>query len=360
MTPTSSLEITASRHFTAWLAEQRLSLAVTTYTAGKLFLLGVKPDGRLSAFQRAFPRCLGLCAHDAGQTLWLTAQHQIWRLENMLPPGGTDRDYDRLYSPQVGFVTGDVDAHDTAVDADGEVVFVNTLFSCLAANSQRASFRPLWQPPFVSKLAAEDRCHLNGLAMQDGRPKYVTACSRSDVADGWRDHRSDGGCVIDVASGDVMLDGLSMPHSPRVERGRLWLLNSGRGDFGFLDPSSGRWESVAFCPGYARGLALHGDWAVVGLSRPREQTFRGLPLDDALAARQALPRCGLQVIDLRSGDAPHWVRFSEPIEELYDVAVLPDCRLPKALGFQTDEIRHQVWSETDAGPVTRWSATPRE
>jgi len=162
----------------------------------------------------------------------MTTQFQNWRLENMLQPSQTDGDFDRLYVPQAGFVTGDVDAHDIAFDADSQVVFVNTLFSCLATNSDRANFRPLWRPPFISKLAAEDRCHLNGLAMRGGRPKYVTTCSRSDMADGWRDHRADGGCVIDVASGEVVVASLSMPHSPRFYRDRLWLLNSGQGDFG--------------------------------------------------------------------------------------------------------------------------------
>ena len=50
----------------------------------------------------------------------------------------------------------------------------NTLFSCLAAASPTHTFRPLWRPPFVSRLAPEDRCHLNGLALRDGEPRYVT------------------------------------------------------------------------------------------------------------------------------------------------------------------------------------------
>lgn len=352
------LNITASRHFTSWLAEQRVSLAVTTYQANKLFLLGVKPDGRLSAFERTFPRCMGMCATNEGQTLWLTSQHQIWRLENMLLPGQDDKGFDRLYVPQAGFVTGDLDAHDIAIDADGRVIFVNTLFSCLATNSDRVSFQPLWKPPFISKLAAEDRCHMNGLALQDGQAKYVTACSRSDVADGWRDHREDGGCVLEVPSGNVVATGLSMPHSPRVYREKLWLLNSGRGEFGWVEADSGRFESVAFCPGYARGLAFHGDWAVIGLSRPREQTFKGLPLDEQLSRRQSTARCGLQIVDLRTGDAPHWVRFEDPVHELYDVALLPDARLPKALGFRSDEIRHTIWYDEDGRRGT-WSAGTR-
>src|SRR5690606_29974768 len=124
------------------------------------------------------------------------------------------------------------------------------LFGCLATTSETHSFVPLWKPPFASRLAAEDRCHLNGLALKDGRPKYVTAVSQSDVADGWRDQRTRGGCVVDVESNEIIATGLSMPHSPRWYRDRLWLLNSGTGFLGTLDTGSGRFEEVAFCPGY--------------------------------------------------------------------------------------------------------------
>lgn len=136
---------------------------------------------------------------------------------------------DRLYVPQDSFVTGDLDIHDLAVENSGRLVFVNTLFGCLATTSDTHSFVPLWKPPFIDRLAAEDRCHLNGLALENGRAKYVTAVSRSNVADGWRDRRHDGGCVINVQSNEIVATGLSMPHSPRVYRGRLWVHNSGTG-----------------------------------------------------------------------------------------------------------------------------------
>jgi uncharacterized protein (TIGR03032 family) len=211
-----SLELNASRQFSAWLYEQNLSLAFTTYQAGKLFFIGLQPDGKLSVFERTFERCMGLYAN--GNSLYMSSLYQLWRLENSLPPGQTHNGYDALYLPQVGYVTGDLDIHDVAMGAfpqsfkRGEkispegtseaqkLIFVNTLFSCLGTMSETHSFVPLWQPPFISKLAAEDRCHLNGLAMREGRPRYVTAVSESDVADGWREHRRSGGCVIEVAT----------------------------------------------------------------------------------------------------------------------------------------------------------------
>lgn len=338
MTETASLEINSSRQFTHWMLEQQLSLAFTTYQAGKLFLLGLQPNGRLSVFERTFNRCLGLWSN--GQTLWMSSLYQLWRFENVLERGQTAGGYDRLYVPQVGYTTGDLDIHDVTVEANGRVVFVNTLFGCLATTSETHSFVPLWKPPFLSKLAAEDRCHLNGVALEDGRVAYATAVSQSDVADGWRDRRHDGGCVIDVRSDEVIATGLSMPHSPRVYRDKLWLLNSGTGHFGFIDRSSGRFEQVAFCPGYLRGLSFHGDYAIVGLSKSREnKTFSGLALDENLRAGDAEARCGLQVIDLRTGDVLHWIRMEGVVTELYDVVSLPGVIRPQALGFKTDEIR---------------------
>jgi hypothetical protein len=362
-TSASSLEITASRQFTSWLAEQNLSLAFTTYQAGKVFFIGLQANGQLSVFERTFERCMGLYAE--GSTLYMSSLYQLWRFENALSAGQVHSGYDAVYVPQVGYITGDVDVHDVVVGVPpqpplsrgeqetlspqpplsrgeqetlpsqpplargeqekqnfvpplsnrsdrsfsedeeglGGVIFVNTLFSCLATVSEKYSFIPLWQPPFISKLAAEDRCHLNGLALRDGQPRYVTAVSQSDVADGWRDRRRDGGCVIDISSNEIILTGLSMPHSPRWYKDKLWLLNSGTGEFGYADIERGVFEPVAFCPGYMRGCAFCGDFAIVGLSKPRHnKTFSGLSLDDNLRTKDAEPRCGLLVIDLRSGE----------------------------------------------------------
>lgn len=332
------LEISTSRQFLSWLAEQRLSIALTTYQIGKLFLLGLKENNELSVFERTFNRCMGMCPTKNG--LYMSSLYQVWRFENLFTHGEQQDGYDRLYLPQVGYTTGDIDIHDMAVDADGRLIFVNTLFGCLATLSETHSFKPLWRPPFISKLAAEDRCHLNGLAMKDGRPAYVTAVGQSDVVDGWRDHRAGGGVVIDVRTNQIVCSGLSMPHSPRWHQGRLWLLNSGTGEFGYVDLTAGRFVPVTFCAGYMRGLSFHGDFALIGLSKPRHnKTFSGLPLDEALKARKAEPRCGIQVIDLRTGDTVHWVRFEGVVEELYDVVALPGVRRPMALGFKTDEIR---------------------
>ncbi|MEG4405844.1 TIGR03032 family protein [Microcoleus sp. MON2_D5] len=364
-TATPTFEINASRQFTSWLASQNLSLVFTTYQAGKVFFIGLRQNGELSVFERTFERCMGLYAHNS--SLYMSSLYQLWRLENALEPGQVADGCDAVYVPQVGYITGDLDIHDVVLVEPpqppklrgeqqvepqvpslnngelGGVVFVNTLFSCLATISETKSFVPLWKPPFISKLAAEDRCHLNGLAMRDGQPRYVTAVSQSDVADGWRDKRKDGGCVMDISTNQAIATGLSMPHSPRWYNDKLWLLNSGRGEFGYLDLERGVFEAVAFCPGYLRGLSFCGDFAVVGISKPRHnKTFSGLALDEQLQAKQAQARCGLLVIDLRSGDIVHSLRIEGVVEELYDVQVLPGVRRPMAIGLKTDEIRRVI------------------
>ena len=264
--PEEKFALTSSRHFPEWLARAGASLAFTTYQAGKLFLIGLKPGGRLAVFERTFARCMGLGVSADARSLVLATQYQLLRFDNVVPKGGAHGEHDAVFSPHAIWVTGDVDAHDVALPADGRPMFVNTLFSCIATVSDGYSFKPLWRPPFVSKLAPEDRCHLNGLALEGERPRYVTLVADSDVADGWRDRRADGGMLIDVATGEAVLRGLSMPHSPRLHGSRLWLLNSGTGELGFVDRDAKKFVPVAFCPGYARGLAFVGPYAIVGLS----------------------------------------------------------------------------------------------
>jgi uncharacterized protein (TIGR03032 family) len=372
------LNAIGSRYFLDWLAQQHCSLAFTTYQTGKLFLVGRKsasgavvPSGQadqaLSIFERTYNHCMGMWASPDGRTIWLSSRYQIWRLEQapanavpyvpakdtvpanetapdsgdvqQLPPAWVGRGYDFAYIPRVGYTTGHIDVHDLAIDDDGRLIFVNTMFGCLATFSERANFQPLWRPPFLSALVPEDRCHLNGLAMQGGRPAFVTVVSRSDVADGWRDKRHDGGCVLEVPTGETVCAGLSMPHSPRWYRDRLWVLNSGTGEFGHVDLAGGRFVPIAFCPGYLRGLTFHGDYAIATLSKPRHVSFQGLELNERLAQKGAEPQCGLQIIDLRSGVITEWLRLDGTlVTELYDAVVLPGVRQPMAVGFKTNEI----------------------
>jgi uncharacterized protein (TIGR03032 family) len=324
------------------MADQQVSLALTTYQSNKLILLGRTPEVTIAPLCRNLERPMGLYA--SATELYLAGRYQLWRLADALEPGENHQGYDRLLVPRQSWVTGDIDIHDLSIDGERRPVFVSTMFGCLATVDDRHSLRPIWKPPFLSRVAAEDRCHLNGLAMLDGRPKYVTAVARTDAVDAWREHRRDGGCVVDVESGEIVVHGLSMPHSPRIHRGKLWVLNSGTGWFGWVDIDRGEFVPLTFCPGYARGLAFHGDYAVVGLSAPRKNwTFAGLELEDSLKAKGAKARCGALVINLRTGDAVHWVRFEgDHVRELYDVAVVPGCARPYVVGFYSEEIKLHV------------------
>ncbi|MDM8553511.1 TIGR03032 family protein [Desulfococcaceae bacterium HSG7] len=343
----SPVEIDVSRHFLQWLYEERISLAFTTYQTNRLFLIGLKPDGALSTFERLFDRPMGL--HAASERLYMSSRYQLWRFDNILPTGELYDGYDKLFVPRTGHTTGDLDVHDIVLNKRGQVTFVNTLYSCLAVLSDRHSFTPIWQPPFISELIPQDCCHLNGLATDDGEPAYVTSVSRSDVPSGWRQKRHKSGCLTDVRTDEIILSGLSMPHSPRIYRDKLWLLNSGRGEFGYADKDKGEFVPVTFCPGYLRGLAFYKNFALVGLSKPRhERTFSGLDLDQRLTDKDAEPRCGLAIIDLDSGHIAHWVWIEGNVAELYDVQILPEVRRPMALGFKTDEIARIVTFEQNS------------
>lgn len=337
---TSGLEVVTSPHFNDWLNKSCLSLAFTTYQAGKIFLIGVQPNGRLSIFERTFDRCMGLWVQKS--SLYLSSSYQIWGFINALSAKQTYQGYDYLYIPQVSYVTGDLDIHDLVIDAQGRSIFANTLFNCLGTVSDTHSFVPLWQPPFISQLVAEDRCHLNGIALQDGKVRFVTTIGQTDIANDWREHRRDGGCVIDVQSNQIVATGLSMPHSPRWYQNKLWLLNSGTGEFGYINLEQGIFEPIAFCPGYLRGCAFYQNYALVGLSQSRNKTFSGLLLDERLSQAATESWCGLIVIDITTGKIIHWLRLKGIVRELYDVAVLPSVKRPMMIGLKSDEIKHMI------------------
>ena len=337
------LKVKTSPQILTWLDEQKLSIAITTYQVGKLILLGLNKQDDLSIIERTFQRCMGMCRTDNG--LYVSSLYQIWQLENVLQKNQQHEGFDKLYIPQVGYTTGGVDTHDMAVDTQGKLIFVNTSFSCLATLSHTHSFKPFWKPHFIDKLVAEDRCHLNGLAMKNGQPAYVTAISQSNHKEGWRNHRFNGGVVINIENNSIVATGLSMPHSPRWYRGKLWLLNSGTGEFGYLDVNTGYFESVCFCAGFMRGLSFQGDFAIIGLSKPRK-TFNGLALEDNLKLHNKQPQCGIQIINLKTGNIEHWLYLEGIVNELYDVVSLPKTRCPMMLGFKTDEIQHILSMET--------------
>ncbi|AYJ87275.1 TIGR03032 family protein [Sphingomonas paeninsulae] len=338
--------ITVSRGLPNWLNTNRVSLAYTSYQTGQLFLVGVQPDGTVSFNQQNYVRAMGLC-HD-GNRLFIGSLFQIWRLENMLRPGekgnGT---FDRVFIPREAHTTGDIDIHEMGVDRTGRLIFVNTKYSCLATVDPQHSFRPLWKPDFISKLVGEDRCHLNGLAMSEGVPRYVSAVSQTDMLAGWRERRISGGVVIDVATNKVVTDQLSMPHSPRLSDGQLYVLDSGRGQIVRVDPETGSKEDIAFCPGFLRGMTIHNGYAIVTASKPRDGTFKDLPLQAEIAKRDGEPWCGIFIVNLRHGDIVEWIKLDGAVAELFDVAVVPGASCPMSLGPNTLEVESTISFDSD-------------
>jgi uncharacterized protein (TIGR03032 family) len=322
--------------FPALLQQLGASLLISTYQANKLLVARAAGAG-LSMLVRTFDRPMGVAAD--GPRLALGTRKEVWLLRNApdiaprIEPAGH---HDACFMPRSCQVTGDIGVHEMAW-AGEELWIVNTRFSCLCTLHTDYSFVPRWRPPFITALAAEDRCHLNGVAVVDGQVKYATALGESDAAGGWRADKPQGGCLIDVSSGEIISRRLSMPHSPRWHDGRLWLLESGTGQLVLVDPATGSRQRIAELPGFARGLALCGPYAFVGLSKIRKTSaLDGVPL----AERRDQLKCGVTVVDLRSGRVIAMLDFQTAVEEIFDVQLLPGLRFPEVIGFQQETIQH--------------------
>jgi uncharacterized protein (TIGR03032 family) len=340
------VEKSCSRGLAAWLAGNNLSLAISSYQTGRVYLVGSDKQGRVAFFERLFERAMGIVGN--AQRIYLGSLYQLWRFENVLRSNEVIHgQFDKCYVPRNAQTIGDLDIHELGIRTNGKVVFINTKYSCVAELSQTHSFKAIWKPDFISKLAPEDRCHLNGLAMVDGAPKYVTAVCKSDGVDGWRDRRSEGGVVIDIDTNEIVCEGLSMPHSPRWANGKLWVLNAGTGQLGWVDFATKSFVPLAFLPGFARGLSITGNTAAVGLSKPRNQRFEGLQLDAELSKRDIEPWCGVQIVSLVNGDVLQWIRFEGDISEIFDLCFLPNVRNPMMVGLRTPEIRELITFETE-------------
>lgn len=327
------------------LRQLRCALLVSTYQAGKLVAIGVGDNG-LHFSMHQFDQAMGVAV--TRQTVAVGARDQVWllkdnsRLAPLIEPRGT---YDRCYLARSSTVTGGIHCHELAWgkgdDGRPELWVVNTRFSCLATLDPDYSFVPRWRPPFVSQLAGEDRCHLNGVGMRDGRPAFVTVMAQSDEVGGWRADKNTTGCVLDVAGGEPVTAGLAMPHSPRWHAGRLLVLNSGHGTLEEVDLASGARTEIEAAPGFTRGLACYANLAFVGLSRIRETAvFGGVPI----AARHEELKCGVGVIDLTTGTTVATFEFESGIEEIFDVQVVPESRCIALGGERPDAGQEEeIW-----------------
>jgi uncharacterized protein (TIGR03032 family) len=331
-----------SESLPALLTQLRLSVLISTYQTGHLVVLAAR-QGRLVLTFHQFERAMGVAVKPG--TIAVCTRKEVWFLRDapdiaakLQPPGH----YDACFLARTTHFTDDIEAHESAW-VEGEFWIVNTLFSCLSALHPHYSFAPRWRPPFVSALRPEDRCHLNGLAIVEGQPRYVTALAETDSPGGWRAVKHNGGCLIEVPNGRLLVRGLALPHSPRVQGQQIFFLHSGKGELDVAHSLTGQVTAVAPLPGVARGLALYGGFAFVGLSRARP-TLEGVPI----AARRDELRCGLWVVDLRTGAIMAHLEFCTGVEEIFDVQVLPGIVFPYVSG---------PWAERDTGQPL-WTIPP--
>jgi uncharacterized protein (TIGR03032 family) len=312
------------------LQEIQASLLVSTYQSGRVILARAEPDGGLNTHFRAMTMPMGM-AVDRNQIAIGTKKRVTTYVDHplvapKLPPAGS---HDGCFLPLSSHVTGDIRIHDLAW-AGGELWAVSTRFSSLVTVGGETSFTPRWRPSFVTAMAAEDRCHLNGCAVVEDKVRFVTALGLTDTPGGWRDDKAHGGVIIDITNDEVVARGLSMPHSPRWYDGNLWVLESGKGELGVVDLLTGRVQVVAVLPGFTRGLTFAGPYAFVGLSEVRESVFRGLPI----AAEQAR-ECGVWVVDVRRGETVAFIRFTGRVTEIFDVQLLRGYRWPELAEVET-------------------------
>lgn len=317
--PKQALRSRAHGNFAEWLASSGGSLAVTTYTSGKLVLVNSRA-GRLRFRTLRFPRPMGLAL--SGRRLALAVQERILLFQRAAT--------DAVFLPHREFVTGKLDAHDVAIGRRG-LHFVNTRWNCLARATTRCRFVLSWQPPFIPDMTRRDLCHLNGLGMEGGRPAMATAFCATSHAGGWREtNRFTSGVLIDVTHNQVVARGLCMPHSPRRHQHQWWLCNSGHGTLEKFDPSTGRCEEVCALPGFTRGLCFVDNHALVGLSKIRPEHILDAP---PVQGRHPQTRAGIALVDFNTGTQTGLLEFVHGGSEVYEVLFLPQITRPGLVSF---------------------------
>jgi len=334
----------STRHFTTWLSDQRCCLIVTSYKAHKVLTVGLDNKGEVSIWFTDVGRAMGI-THNEG-TLWCSNVGNLISYKNkgeqLHPEHGK---FDANFIPQTAFFSGDVDVHDLCQTSTGEVYYISALFSCICKPSVEDSFTPVWRPPWIDRLAAEDRCHLNGMCLVDDVPRYVTSACRSNEAGGWRDIKGEG-VVYDVVEDKVICDNLWNPHSPRWYQGKLWILESGTGYFGYIEDE--KFVKCCFIPAFLRGLNFINNFAVICGSLDRhDKSFGELPLGKALEDKGISSKCGVWIVNLDTFDILHSLTFNDPVTELYDVVTIPNARRGRVLDLSDQTLLNQFYVDRD-------------
>lgn len=318
-----------TQNLTDILQQCGISLVISTYQAGKLIVVRAEEKSVNTHF-RMFKQPMGIAADH--EKIALGTAYEVWEFRNV-PAAAKKLDsphkHDACYLPRDRHITGDIDIHEMAYCKD-ELWFINTRFSCLCTLDRKNSFVPRWRPPFVSAYGLGDRCHLNGLAVRDEQPRYVTALGTTDTKQGWRENKARGGILMDISTNEFIAQGLSMPHSPRWYRDQLWVLESGEGSLATVDLETGKLNTVIQLPGFTRGIDFWGPLAFIGLSQVRETAvFSGIPITERLTERI----CGVWVVNIETAQAIAFLRFEDAVQEIFAVSVLPGIRFPEVISW---------------------------
>ncbi len=310
-----------------------ISLMLSTYQSGKVIMLCAQ-DGRLTQLLRDFDRPMGIASNGDQLALALRLNVVIFRNDAGLAktyPKQQDT-YDSLYFPVATNKTDFIDTHDLFFSKHG-LIAVNTAFSCLVQIDGTFSFKLVWKPGFISDLQNEDRCHLNGMAIDEqGEVRYVTAFGETDIAEGWRENKLDGGVLIDVQKNTTIVSGLAMPHSPRIHQGQLYVLSSASEELLMINTEQGTTELIVKLEGFIRGLTFYGDYAFIGTSKLRKtHTFSDLPI------AQKEINAGVHIVNLKTKSKVGEILYDDDVEEIYDVHVLPGKLRPNILNIPMSE-----------------------
>jgi protein O-GlcNAc transferase len=334
-----NLTFTYSPNFLEWFKNNNCGIVATSYKTNMVYSLGVVHDNtdnidKLSLWFNWHNRPTAICAD--GDHIWLSTMHQILKCSNSNSKDDLDEGFDACYVPMVSHNTQHIDGHDFMTKKDGTLLFVNTKFSCISSLSDKYNFNVEYVPPWISRVAPEDRCHLNGMCLDENdNIKYISSVCDSDVQDGWRNRRKgEEGFIYDVQEDKKACENLTMPHSPRIYNGKLWLLNSGKGEFGYVE--DGKFVPLVFIPGFLRGLDFVGKYAIIGSSLDRhEGRFSDLMLGDILKEKKIEARCGIYVVDTTNGFIINQIEFDNVIE-MYDVKIIKNVQRPRIISFDSE------------------------
>ncbi len=313
------------------LSKLNCSIAITTYQAGKLIFISPKDENSLIQLPRTFEKPMGIAQDKENDRLAIATKDEIVILANSPELAAhypnAPKKYDALYMPRATYHTGTLDIHDLSFGQNQRLFAVNTLFSSIVEIDSNYNFTPYWTPPFIDKLVSEDRCHLNGMALQNGLPKYVTAFNQGNVAGSWRENITTTGVLMDVETNETILSNLGMPHSPRIFNNELFVLLSATGELIKVNKESGTYDVITKVEGFVRGMDLHNDYLFIGLSKLRKNssTFAKLPFADK--AQEA----GILVVHLPTGSIAGKITYTSSLDEIYDIKVLADKMRPNIL-----------------------------